>query len=230
VSRVRNIVFDCNESILDLTAITPVFQRLFGAPAVMRLWFRELITYSQALTIADVYVPFTDIGGAVLEKIAAAKGVKVTADDREELIGRFATMPPYPDVPGALQRLKAAGFLLFTLTDNTAPISGRQLTYGGLIDLFDRRFSVDDTARRHKPAPEAYAEVTRALGAAPTEMCMVACHTLDTIGAQAVGWEAGLIKRINNDVLDTAAQPQYVGKDLDDVANQIIAKHAPGHG
>ena len=151
-------------------------------------------------------------------------------DDCEELTGRFATMPPYPDVPGALQRLKTAGFLLFTLTDNTAPISGRQLTYGGLIDLFDRRFSVDDTAKRHKPAPEAYAEVTRALGAAPSEMCMVACHTWDTIGAQAAGWEAGLIKRINNDVLDTAAQPQYVGKDLNDVANQMIAKHAPSHG
>ena len=124
---------------LDLTAITPVFQRLFARQRHAPL-FRELITYSQALTIADVYVPFTDIGGAVLEKIAAAKGVKITADDREELTGRFATMPPYPDVPGALQRLKTAGFLLFTLTDNTAPISGRQLTYGGLIDLFDRRF------------------------------------------------------------------------------------------
>ena len=55
-------------------------------------------------------------------------------------------------------------------------------------------------------------------------------HTWDTIGAQAAGWEAGLIKRINNDVLDTAAQPQYVGKDLNDVANQIMAKHAPRHG
>jgi 2-haloacid dehalogenase len=139
-------------------------------------------------------------------------------------------MPPYPDVPGALQRLKTAGFLLFTLTDNTAPISSRQLTYGGLIDLFDRRFSVDDTAKRHKPAPEAYAEVTRALGAAPSEMCMVACHTWDTIGAQAAGWEAGLVKRINNDVLDTAAQPQYLGKELNDVTNQIIAKHGPRHG
>ena len=55
-------------------------------------------------------------------------------------------------------------------------------------------------------------------------------HTWDTIGAQAAGWEAGLIKRINNDVLDAAAQPQYVGKDLNDVANQIMAKHAPRHG
>ena len=137
-------------------------------------------------------------------------------------------MPPYPDVPGALQRLKAAGFHLFTLTDNTAAISGRQLTHSGLIDLFDRRFSVDDAAKRHKPAPEAYAEVTRALGASSAEMCMVACHTWDTIGAQAVGWEAGLIKRVNNDVLDTAAQPQYVGKDLNSIAVQIIARNGRG--
>jgi len=136
--KVSNIVFDCNESILDLTTLMPVFQCLFGKPGAVRLWFRELITYSQALTIADVYVPFTDIGGAVLEKIASSRGVKITTADRQELTDRFATMPPYADVPGALRRLKAAGFHLFTLTDNTAAISGRQLTHGGLIDLFDR--------------------------------------------------------------------------------------------
>jgi 2-haloacid dehalogenase len=157
MSKVRNIVFDCNESILDLTTITPVFQRLFGEPGPMRLWFQELTTYSQALTIADVYVPFTDIGGAVLEKIATPRGIKITAADRQELTDRFATMPPYPDVPGALRRLKKEGFKLFTLTDNTAAIAGRQLTHAGIVDFFDRRFSVDDTAKRHKPAPEAYA-------------------------------------------------------------------------
>jgi 2-haloacid dehalogenase len=175
--KVRNIVFDCNESILDLTTITPVFQGLFGSPSTMRLWFQEVITYSQALTIADIYVPFTDIGGAVLQKIADAKGVKITATDRGELTDRFATMPPYPDVPEALRRLKMAGFHLFTLTDNTAAISGRELTNGGLIDLFDRRFSVDDTAKRHKPAAQAYADVTEAFGAPPDEKCLIACHT-----------------------------------------------------
>jgi 2-haloacid dehalogenase len=186
MSKVRNIVFDCNESILDLTTVAPVFQRLFGESAAMRVWFRELITYSQALTIANVYVPFTDIGGAVLEKIAAPRRVKIAAADRTELTDRFATMPPYPDVPGALRRLREAGFRLFTLTDNTAAISARQLTHGGIIDLFDRRFSVDDTVKRHKPAPEAYAEVTRALGASPTDMCMVAGPTPDAAISDAV--------------------------------------------
>jgi len=225
MSKVRNIVFDINESILDLTTITPVFQRLFGSPGAVRLWFRELITYSQALTIADVYVPFADIGGAVLEKIAAPRDIEIIAADRQELADRFSTMPPYPDVPIALRRLKAADFHLFTLTNNTAAVSSRQLTHAGLVDLLDRRFSVDDTVKRYKPAPEAYAEVTRAIGASPSEMCMVACHTWDTIGAQAAGWEAGLIKRINNDVLDTAAQPQYVGKDLNAIADQMIARN-----
>jgi 2-haloacid dehalogenase len=75
----------------------------------MRLWFQELITYSQALTIADVYVPLYQHRRCVLEKMAAPRGVKITAADRKELTDRFATMPPYPDVPGALRRLKAAG-------------------------------------------------------------------------------------------------------------------------
>jgi hypothetical protein len=36
MSKVRNLVFDCNETILDLTTVTPVFQRLFGDPRTMR--------------------------------------------------------------------------------------------------------------------------------------------------------------------------------------------------
>jgi 2-haloacid dehalogenase len=222
---VRNLVFDCNETILDLTTITPIFERLFGNAAAMRLWFQELITYSQALTIADVYAPFTDIGGAVLDKIAAPRGVTITQTDRKELTDRFATMPAYPDVTPALKRLKEAGFHLYTLTDNTAAISGRQLVHAWIVDLFDHRFSVDDTAKRHKPAPAAYASVTHALDADPSEMCMIACHTWDTIGAQAAGWEAALIKRVNNDTLDVAAQAQYVGADLGAVADQLIARN-----
>ncbi|MGA2129452.1 MAG: hypothetical protein ABSG76_25255 [Xanthobacteraceae bacterium] len=37
-----------------------------------------------------------------------------------------------------------------------------------------------------------------------------------------------LIKRVNNDVLDIAAQSQHVGTDLNAIADQIIARHGPG--
>ncbi|WP_175068421.1 hypothetical protein [Bradyrhizobium uaiense] len=41
----------------------------------------------------------------------------------------------------------------------------------------------------------------------------------------AAGWEAALIKRPGNDLLGVGPQPQAVGDDLDDVADQLIRRY-----
>jgi 2-haloacid dehalogenase len=218
------IVFDVNETLLDLDATRPTFDRIFNDPAAMRLWFGGLITYSEALTLAGVYVPFTDIGGAVLRMLAATRGITISEADVAELTDRFATMPPHPEVPDALRRLRDHGFRLFTLTDNTLEISGRQLEKAGVIDLFERRFSVDEAVRRHKPAPEAYHSVSTTLEVDPGDICLIACHTWDTIGALSAGWQAGLILREGNAPLDVGPQPNYIGEDLEAIADQLIER------
>jgi 2-haloacid dehalogenase len=218
------IVFDVNETLLDLESLDPVFTRIFHDPAAMRLWFANLITYSEALTLAGVYVPFTDIGPAVLQMLAATRDVEISASDGAELNDRFATMPPHPEVPAALRRLREHGFRLFTLTDNTLAVSGRQLEHGGIIEEFERRFSVDETVRRHKPAPEAYHSVATALGVDPGGICLIASHVWDTIGAGAAGWQAALILREGNAPLGVGPQPDYIGKDLDAIADQLIER------
>ena len=151
------IVFDVNETLLDLDTMTPVFERIFREKEAMRVWFANLILYSEALTLAKSYVPFTDIGAAVLQMLAATRGIPITAADEKELKEKFSTMPPHREVPAALRKLKTAGFRLFTLTDNLLEVQGRQLEHGGIIHEFERRFSVDQEVRLHKPAPEAYA-------------------------------------------------------------------------
>ena len=219
------IVFDVNETLLDLDSMNPIFSRIFSDPAAMRLWFANLITYSEALTLAGVYVPFTDIGGAVLRMLAATRGITISEADGAELTNRFASMPPHPEVPDALRRLRDHGFRLFTLTDNTLDISGRQLEKAGVIDLFERRFSVDETVKRHKPAPQAYHSVAAALDVAPAHICLIASHTWDTLGAVAAGWQAALILREGNAPLDVGPQPTYVGEDLDVVAQRLIERY-----
>ena len=134
-------------------------------------------------------------------------------------------MPPHPEVPAALRRLRDHGFRLFTLTDNTLAISGRQLEHGGIIKEFERRFSVDETVKRHKPAPEAYQSVAAALGLDPGDICLVASHVWDTIGAGAAGWQAGLILREGNAPLGVGPQPDYIGQDLDAIADQLIERY-----
>jgi 2-haloacid dehalogenase len=219
------IVFDVNETLLNLETIRPTFDRIFTDPAAMRLWFAGLITHSEALTLAGVYVPFTDIGTAVLRMLAETRGIAISDADGAELTDRFASMPPHPEVPAALRRLRDHGFRLFTLTDNTLEISGRQLENAGVIDLFERRFSIDETVRRHKPAPEAYHSVASELRIDPGDICLIACHVWDTLGAVATGWQAGLILREGNAPLGVGPQPDYIGNDLDRIADQLIKRY-----
>jgi 2-haloacid dehalogenase len=131
---------------------------------------------------------------------------------------------PIPEVPAALQKLREAGFRLFTLTDNLLEVQTRQLEHGGIVDFFERRFSADGV-KHHKPSPQAYAYVERELGVEPSQLCLIACHTWDTLGAVAAGWKAALIKRMGNTVLGVGPQPQIVGANLNDVADQLIAQH-----
>lgn len=218
------IVFDVNETILDLRTMEPIFERIFGERSAMRLWFANLIMYSAALTVAGCYVPFTDIGSAVMKMLADTQDIKINEVDKAELTERFSTMPPYSEVPAALRKMRDAGFRLFTLTDNLLEVQTRQLEHGGIVDLFERRFSAD-SVRHHKPSRQAYAHVEKELGVQASQLCLIACHTWDTLGAVAAGWQAALIKRVGNDVLGVGPQPQIVGDDLNDVADQLIARH-----
>jgi len=169
------IVFDVNETLLDLTTMEPTFERIFGEKSAMRLWFANLIMYSAALTVAGCYVPFTDIGAAVMKMLADTRGIKIDDKDKKELTEKFSTMPPYPEVPPALRKLRNAGFRLFTLTDNLLEVQSRQLEHGGIVDLFERRFSADGV-KHHKPSREAYAHVEKELGAEPSQFCLIASH------------------------------------------------------
>lgn len=222
MSKLPLIVFDVNETLLDLETMTPVFERIFRERLAMRFWFANLIMYSEALTLANTYVPFTEIGAAALKMLADAWVVAVTEADKKELTERFATMPPHPEVPGALRRLKDSGFRLFTLTDNLLEMQTRQLQHGGIADLFERRFSVDQGASRHKPAPEAYAYVQKELKVRPSELFLAASHTWDTLGAVAAGWGAALIRRPGNEILEVGPQPTFVGSDSAAIAEILI--------
>jgi 2-haloacid dehalogenase len=219
------IVFDVNETLLDLEVMTPIFQNIFHEKSAMREWFANLILYSEALTLAQVYVPFTKIGAAALKMIADTRGIDITEAHKRALTDQFSTMPPHPEVPDALTRLREAGFRLFTLTDNLLEVQGRQLESGGIIEHFERRFSVDQEVRQHKPATAAYRYVERQLQVTPEQLVLVACHTWDTLGAVAAGWGAALIKRPGNELLSVGPQPHFVGEDLAEVANQLIARY-----
>jgi hypothetical protein len=75
----------------------------------------------------------------------------ITADDIANVIRSIRLLPVHPEVPGALQRLRNAGFRLVTLTNSTKEVVEAQIREAGLSQVFERTFSVD-AIRRFKPA------------------------------------------------------------------------------
>ena len=216
-------LFDVNETLLDIEFLAPLFQRVFGDKQALREWFAQLILYSAAITLSGPYTTFFSLGQAVLRMLGAVHAARVEEQDIAELKTRLLTMPAHADVPAGLKRLKDAGFRLVTLTNSPPDPQTSPLKHAGIDGWFERSFSVD-RVRRFKPAPQVYHMAAEELGVAPADICMVAAHVWDTIGAQSVGCSGALVARPGNALLPLAGlpQPQVSAPDLPGVAEQII--------
>ncbi|SLN75302.1 haloacid dehalogenase type II [Oceanibacterium hippocampi] len=225
---VSMIVFDVNETLLDITTLEPLFQRVFGSGTVLREWFAQLILYSQTMTLSGLYTPFGALAVGTLRMVADTRGVSVGDDDVEELKARMAAMPAHADAAPALDRLREAGFRLVTLTNSAGGESPTPLERAGLGEFFERSFSVE-AVRKFKPAPETYRLVAGEMGVATSELCLVACHLWDTIGAQAAGCRGALVTRPLNAVLPAAdvPMPDLVAPDLGALAGKIAGHWRP---
>ena len=216
----RVCVFDVNETLLDLAALDPLFERVFGDAAVRRLWFNQMLQSAFVATITDAYVTFGEAAGAALGMTVERLGVEVSEDDRREILGGLRDLPPHPEVPESLDRLHDAGFRLATLTNSTQEVAEAQIQNAGLTDKFEQILSAD-TARRLKPAPAPYRMAARSLGVSDRGMRLIAAHAWDVAGALRAGCAAAFVARQPFDPL--VEEPDVAGTDLAEVADKIIA-------
>ena len=221
----RVCVFDVNETLLDLGALDPHFERAFGDAGVRRSWFLQVLQSALVATVTGVYSDFGAVGAAALDMTAERQGVRLSEEDRGSILGGMRELPPHPEVPAALDLLRDAGLRLAALTNNTAEVAQAQLANAGLSDRFEKILSAD-TVRRLKPAPEPYRTAARALGVETSQVRLVAAHAWDVIGAMRAGCAAAFVARPGMVLDPLAGPPDVVGADLSAVATSIIAAEA----
>jgi 2-haloacid dehalogenase len=218
------LVFDVNETLIDIDSLAPLFAEKFGDERVLRDWFAQLIMYSMAVTLAGNYVDFSTLAQGVLRMLGDIHGVPVTRDDLQRLKIGLLTMPAHPDAADGLAALRDNGFRLVTLTNSPPnPEGPTALQNSGLAGLFEHQLSVD-ACHAFKPAPAVYRHVCDTLGVAPADCMMVAAHVWDTLGAQHVGFSSALITRPGNPPLpvDGLPQPDLVVSDIRELAERLI--------
>jgi 2-haloacid dehalogenase len=217
----RVCLFDVNETLLDLSALDPHFERLFGDAATRQEWFGQMIQSALVSTVTGTYSDFATIGSAALRMTAELHGVELSDEDQHQLLKTMQELPPHPEVRECLEYLQDAGLRLATLTNSTQQVAENQMQNSGLGQYFEQVLSAD-SVQRLKPAPEPYQMATQSLKEELGNIRLIAAHAWDVAGALRAGCAAAFVARPGK-VLDPLIEPpDVIGGDLREVAEKIV--------
>jgi 2-haloacid dehalogenase len=218
------IVFDVNETLLDMAPLKNNINTLLEEPQAFRIWFGMVLHYSLVENCADQYHDFSTIAGAVLKMTADSLGKTVSAEDMKKALSAIKTLKAYPDVEKGLTLLKDNGFRLATLTNSPENALKEQLINSNLTDHFEQALSIN-AIEKYKPAAETYLWAAKKLGVKPQEMIMIAAHGWDLAGAANAGLATGFIAREGQSIYSLSSEPNYEAKDIYEMALVLVQKY-----
>jgi len=215
------IAFDVNETLLDLRALDEPFEVLLGSASLRPQWFTLMLQLAFTGGLTGQYVDFTTAQRAALAMLAEREDVPLAAGDIDGLVNRMSSLPPHPEVPGALAALARTRLRLVALTNSVQPVAEAQLAAAGLSGSFEAVISADATGHL-KPAPQPYHAVARRCGVPIGQVRLVAAHSWDIAGALSAGCQAAFVARPGMVLSPLGPRPAITGPDLAAVAEQII--------
>ncbi len=218
----RACVFDAYGTLFDVHAAVGRHRAELGdqADAVSALWREKQLDYSWLRTLMGRHVDFWQVTGDALDHALARHGIANPAL-RARLMAAYRTLAAYPEVPGVLARLRAAGFKLAILSNGAPAMLADALASAGLAALLDAVYSVEAVGR-YKPDPAVYQLAVAGLGVAAGEIAFLSANCWDAHGAAAFGCRAiwinrsglpddGLPGALSHELPDLAGLPALLG-------------------
>ena len=180
-----------------------------------------------ALDEANVMAMITTIAGRETEfkpllDAALRRGLERAGRDpslAEGALERLPSMPAYPDVPDALERLRAGGFQLAVLTQSAVEAAEDVMTNAGIREHFDLVLSAPALGA-FKPDDLAYKSALER--ADVTDAWFAAGHWWDIAGAAYAGLRTAWISRTDLAYPPAMPEPDVYGADFAHVASAIL--------
>ena len=216
------ILFDINETVLDLASLQPRFEAVFGDGSITARWFAMLLHSSTVSALTGVKTGFAELASAMLDNLAARLGRPLTDEQRTGILSGFASLPPHPDVAPAIERLREAGYRAVAFSNSSLELVTAQIEASGLAPQFDEVVSVEHTGS-FKPDPAVYAYVADRVQRPAGALRLVATHDWDTHGALSAGLLAGYIDRSGAPYHPLYMRPDVFAASMGEVVEQILA-------
>lgn len=214
------LIFDVNETLLDLAGLDPLLVEVFGSPPPRGEWFARLLHGSVVANYTN-YRPFGGIGVEALLALARRRQIELDLEDARGIVASMLSLPAHPEVPGALKRLAEANFRMATLTNSATEAVTSQMRNAGLDGFFERLISVEEV-HLFKPAPEVYRMAAERLDIDIDHGLLIASHDWDVVGARVTGMPGAFLARPGAVWGLPDPEPDLVAPDLEALADLLI--------
>jgi 2-haloalkanoic acid dehalogenase type II len=191
-------------------------------------WRHDYFDFNAARLAANEPVEDFDITlrktlDALLEKHPQHKTL-FDEPTKARCITAWHSMPAWPDVGPAIEKLKNEGYEVFLSANGTTRLQLDLCKSSGLV--FNMVFS-SELLGVYKPAPENYLKTLNLVRVKPEESVMVAAHNWDNQGGKEIGMKTVYIHRwtddINEDMELVKGENDFFLEDMTDLS-AVIAR------
>jgi 2-haloacid dehalogenase len=212
------LVFDAYGTLYDVHSVV---RRCDGfwpgkGAALSQLWRQKQLEYTWQRSLMRRYLRFSQITREALAY--ACESLKLALDEAnaEALMQEYLRLAPYPDVAGALAKLKAKTAIL---TNGSPDMIEPLVMHSGL--KFDAVLSVDEV-RQFKPVPEVYQLAVDRLAVSKDNIGFVSSNCWDALGAKSFGFTVYWINRAGAPVDRLGFQPDALLGSLGDLPEVLL--------
>lgn len=210
---IRLCVFDAYGTLFDVDAAareSAVPDDIW--PALSGDWRRKQLEYSWLRTVAGAHVDFWQLTQDALDWAMAARGL-ADAGLREELLGLYLRLAPFPEVTAVLQELRAREMPLAILSNGSRHMLNEAVRGAGYDGLFDAVLSVDDVGA-FKPARAVYDMVGAQFGTDPRDVLFVSSNGWDICSGAAYGFRTLWLNRAGAPPDRLHGRPEAEARDM----------------
>jgi 2-haloacid dehalogenase len=184
---VQGCVFDAYGTLFDFAAAARNCRDVLGddIDRLTALWRDKQLQYTWLRAAQGRHADFWQVTGDALDFALETLGLtKPGLHDR--LMNLYLTLDPFPEVPGILARLKAAGMRTAILSNGSPPMLDAAVKAAKLETLLDAVLSVEEVGV-YKPHPRVYQLAVDRLGIPASAISFQSSNAWDAYAASAFG-------------------------------------------
>jgi 2-haloacid dehalogenase len=178
------------------------------------LWRRTQLRYAQQVALMDEYRPFAEVTERALDYALEFYDLDPGEAAREEILGAYDELDPYPDAADALAELSERHTVVVLSNGNPEMLTALAEN-AGLADHLDDVVSAHEV-RTFKPDPAVYGNAADRLDRDLGDCRLVSSNAWDVAGAASAGMATAWVNRGRE-------PPETVGGEADLTVDSLAA-------